>query len=146
MLGMEFIFKYEKWREVHRGSPQIHVKFYQLFATIIRGEALNLENLRKTYEKYRSFDERGEGSKKKAVLQWVWRFLRFFGKGCSSQKSWNLIARGERASRSNRFELLQAILWQKWPKSSKKCQMRKISQKKIFQSSKKGQKRWKKLF
>ena len=39
---------------------QILVKFYQLFATVIRW---SLENLKKNYQNYRSFDERGEERK-----------------------------------------------------------------------------------
>ena len=45
---------------------------------------------------------------------------------------------------SERFELSQAILWQIWPKSPKKCQMRQFPEKKNFfkfhKRSKKGEK------
>ena len=40
---------------------QIQVQFYQLFATVLRW---SLENLKKIYQNYRSFDERGEERKK----------------------------------------------------------------------------------
>ena len=66
------------------------------------------------------------------------------GKRCSSQKSSNFIAGDERPGQTLRFEPQQAIVWQIWPKSPKKCQMRKFPQKKFFSSSKKGLKRWKK--
>ena len=69
------------------------------------------------------------------------------GKRCSRQKPPNFIARDERPRESERFEPQQGILWQFWPKSPKKCQMRKISWKIFFfQSSKKGLRRWKKWF
>ena len=66
------------------------------------------------------------------------------GKRCSSQKSWNFIAGDERPGQTLRFEPQQAMLWQIWPKSPKKCQMRKFPKKNFFSSSKKGLKRWKK--
>ena len=53
--------------------------------------------------------------------------------------------RGERATQSDRFELLQAILWQKWPKSSKKCQMRKIPKKNFFSKFQKRSKKVEKM-
>jgi hypothetical protein len=54
------------------------------------------------------------------------------GKRCSSQKPSNFIARDERPRESQRFEPQQGILWQIWPKSPKKCQMRKFPEKKFF--------------
>ena len=54
------------------------------------------------------------------------------------------MAGDERPGQTLRFEPQQAILWRIWPKSPKKCQMRKFPQKKFFSSSKKGLKRWKK--
>ena len=44
---------------------QIQVKFYQLFATVLRW---SLENLKRNYQTYRSFDEREEGRKEEKCL------------------------------------------------------------------------------
>ena len=54
------------------------------------------------------------------------------------------MAGDERPGQTLRFEPQQAMLWQIWPKSPKKCQMRKFPKKNFFSSSKKGLKRWKK--
>ena len=78
--------------------------------------------------------------------QKVTKSAKKIGTRCSSQKPSNFIARDERPRESERFEPQQGILWQIWPKSPKKCQMRKFPEKEIFQSSKKGLKRWKKWF
>ena len=93
----------------------------------------SLEN----YQIYRSFDEREEERKKKAVFGRNSQKLtksakRKIGKRCSSQKRWNFMAGDERPGQTLRFEPQQAILWQIWPKSPKKCQMRKNSPKKFF--------------
>ena len=127
---------------------QIQVKFHQLFAKVNEVKPWkSLEN----YQIYRSFDEREEERKKKAVFGRNSQKLtksakRKIGKRCSSQKRWNFMAGDERTGQTLRFEPQQAILWQIWPKSPKKCQMRKIPKKSFFQSSKKGLKRWKKWF
>ena len=104
----------------------------------------SLEN----YQIYRSFDETEEERTKEAVFgrnsQKLTKSAKKIGKRCSSQKSWNFIAGDERPGQTLRFEPQQALLWQIWPKSPKKCQMRKFPKKNFFQSSKKGLKRWKK--
>ena len=105
----------------------------------------SLEN----YQIYRSFDERErkKGRKRLFLAETAKNLQKVpgkIGKRCSSQKSSNFIAGDERPGQRLRFEPQQAMLWQIWPKSPKKCQMRKFPKKNFFSSSKKGLKRWKK--
>ena len=91
--------------------------------------------------------ERKKGRKKLFLAETaknLQKVPRKIGKRCSSQKSSNFIAGDERPGQTLRFEPQQAMLWQIWPKSPKKCQMRKFPKKNFFSSSKKGLKRWKK--
>ena len=93
---------------------QIQVKFYQLFATVVRWSLWKFE------KKLPNLSFVWRERKKKAVLQRnsqkVTKSNAIYmkiGKSQKSQKSWNFIVRDERPRDSERFELSQAILWVK---------------------------------
>ena len=116
---------------------QIQAKFYQL------------ENLKKKLPKL-SFVWRERGRKEETSCfaknsQKVTKSAKKIGKRCSSQKPSNFVARDERPRESERFEPQQGILWQIWPKSPKKCQMRKFPEKKIFSKFQKRSKKVEKM-
>ena len=55
------------------------------------------------------------------------------------------MAGDERPGQTLRFEPQQALLWQIWPKSPKKCQVRKFPEKKIFSKFQKRSKKVEKI-
>ena len=109
----------------------------QIPPTLCHGNKVKPWKSLENYQIYRSFDETEKERKKKAVFgrnsqKFTKSAKKKIGKRCSSQKSWNFIAGDERPGQLLRFEPQQAMLWQIWPKSPKKCQMRKFPKKNFF--------------